>query len=267
MQQLPQGSKILIYQDPRTGLCHQVGAARLPNGDACQCGGIRGWVPSAPSKYGSSRFELVTPAAAAQIAQQVAGGSAQIGNTYTKVDLPNMGASGVARTEGNASPAAANQVFAVTFDNTLGATSARQFLGDYTGTYALQGNTEVTPGGFVVAGSWGTNSKSQFVARTIARPWRVKSIQFIASNETFFNLTNSYYFDTTPAPSAGTKDSLSLTNLLSADQYNPKIQWYSQSVRFDGVNGLDILIPAGQSITLQFGIVSERSAGEQVLIG
>ena len=263
---LPAGSKILLVQGP-DGLCYQTGLAQMPNGQNCQCGTMNNWQPSKPNRYNANRFALVSPQAAVQIAQQVAGGSAQIGNTFTKVDLPNLGASGVARTEGNASPAAANQVFAVTFDNTLGLTNARQFLGDYTGTYTLQGNAEVTPANFVIAGSWGTNSKSQFVARTIARPWRVNSIQFIASNETFFNLTNSYYFDTTPAPSAGTKDSLSLTNLLSADQYNPKIQWYSKSVRFDGVNGLDILIPAGQSITLQFAIVSERSAGEQVMIG
>lgn len=264
MQQLPAGSKVLIYQGP-DGLCYQTGAALLPNGKACACGTSSNWVPAAPNRYNKNRFGMVSPQAAAQISQQISNGSSGVGNTFAAIDLPNMGATGIARREGNSSPAAGDLVYTLTLNNTAGATVARQFLGDHPGTYVLLGNTELNPAGFVIAGSWGTNSKSQFVARTFDRPWRVKNIQFIASVATFFNLSNSYYFDTKPTPNAPTKDSLQLTTMLSADQYNPTIQWFNKSVRFDGVNGLDIEVPAGQSVTLQFSIISESSAGDQVM--
>ena len=263
--QLPQGAKVLIYQG-RDGLCYQVGAAQMPNGSLCACGTNPQWIPSKPDRYNRNTFAMVNASQAAQIAAQIAQGTSGLGNTFSRVDLPNRGDAGLSRREGNASPAAGNLVYTLILDNTLGATIARQFLGDYTGTYVLLGNTENTPAGFVVGGTWGTNSKTQWTARTEARPWRVSKMQFIASDETYYNLAQNYYFDTKPTANGPTKDNLMLTNLLSADQYNPKIQWYNESIRFDGVNGLDLQVPVGQKITIQFTIISEGSAGDQVLL-
>lgn len=261
MQNLPNGAKVLLVKG-KDGLCYQTGIAQLPNGQTCQCGTVNNWVPSAPNRYNPSKFALLSPDAAAQMAQQ----GSPMGNTFTALDLPNRGAVGVARKEGNASPVDGALFYQIILDNTNGATPARQFLGDYTGTYALLGNAEATPVGFVIGGTWSTNSKTQFAGRTAFRPWRVSKIQFIASNEAFFNETQSFYFDTKPVSNAPVKDSLTLTTLLDASQYNPKIQWFDKSVRFDGINGLDITIPAGQKVTLQMSIVSEASAGDQVIL-
>jgi hypothetical protein len=261
---LPRGSRILLVQD-EYGNCQQTGFARLPNGKNCQCGTISNWRAQAPGAYGSN-FALLSPAAAAQLMGQMNQGAAGLGNTYSRNDLPNLGAVGVSRLEGNASPAAGNEIFTLILNNSGGATQARQIIGDYVATYVLDGNPEVTPAGFLIGGSFGTNSKTQFAGRTMVRPWRVSKNQFIASDETFFNLTNSYYFDPPPSANGPVKDSLALTSLLDASQYNPKIQWYDRSVRFDGINGLDITIPAGMSVTLQFNILSEESAGNQVLL-
>lgn len=264
MQNLPNGAKVLLFQGA-DGLCYQTGAARMPDGSTCSCGTMPNWRPSTPNRYNAKTYALVSPQAAVQIAQQVAQGSAGLGNSYQAIDLPGKGAAGIARAEGNASPMSGGLVYALVLDNTAGATTARQIIGDYTGTYVLLGNAEATPGGFVIGGSWATNSKTQFAGRTAFRPWKVNSLQLIASDESFFNLTSSYYFDTKPTPNGPVKDSLTLTNLLSPDQFNPKIQFFNKSMRFDGINGLDITIPAGQRITLQFSIVSEGSAGDQVL--
>lgn len=268
-QTLPDGSKVLIYRGP-DGMCYQTGAAVLPNGQTCQCQKNPNWVPSAPNRYNRNSYAMVSSEAAAQIQQQIANGAPGVGNTFQSVDIPGRGPVGISRLEGNGSPVGGGGlVYQLILNNIAigaGGASARQFIGDYVGTYVLLGNTEVSPAGFVVGGSWGTNSKTQFAGRTMVRPWRVKNIQFIATDDTFYNLTQTYYFDTKPTPNSPTKDSLTLTNLLTGNQYNPKIQWYDQPIRFDGINGLDILIPGGQSVTLQFNIESESSAGDQVLL-
>jgi hypothetical protein len=261
---LPQGSQYLLVQG-NDGRCYPTGFARTPSGQNCRCGDFKNWTPQAPSAYGN-QFALLSPGAYRQLVEQMAQGTSGVGSTFDRNDLPNLGAVGISRMEANASPAAGNEVYTLVLDNTLGATTARQFIGDYTGTYVLLGNTEATPAGFVIGGTWTTNSKTQFAGRTGFRPWRVSRIQFIASDETFFNLTQTFYFDTKPTSNGPTKDNLVLTSLLSASQYNPKIQWYDQSVRFDGINGLDITVPAGMKVTLQFSIVSEASAGAQVLL-
>lgn len=263
--QLPNGSKILLIQGP-DGLCYQTGYAKQPNGRTCQCAKIPGWQPAQPNRYNPGRYALLSPQAYNQMVGEMAQGASALGNTYGANDLPNQGPVGVSRREGNASPMEGDLTFSLILNNTAGATIARQFIGDISGTYVLLGNTELTPAGFVIGGSWGTNSKTQFAQRTAWRPWRVKNVQFIASVATYFNTANLYYFDTKPTPNGPVKDSLTLTNLLSAAQYNPTIQWFDKSVRFDGVNGLDIEIPAGQSVNLQFNIVSEGSAGDQVLL-
>ena len=263
-QQLPKGARPILVQSPADGKMYPNGWAILPNGGRCQCQVPPNWVAQSPQAYNRNAFVLLSPGAQAQVAQQVAQGSANIGNTFTRIDLPGQGAAGVARKEGVTSPMDADFVYTLILNNTAGVTKARKFIGDYTGTYVLQGNTELTPAGFAIDGVYSTSSLSQLIARMTFRPISVSKIQFIASNQLFFNQSNSYYFDTRPVNNP-TKDSLVLTGLLDASQYNPTIQWWDKSVLFDGVNGLDIEVPAGQSVTLQFYMKSERSAGDQVL--
>lgn len=265
---LPAGSKILLIQGA-DGKCYQTGYARTPQGGTCQCGTMNRWVPQAPSAYGSN-FALLSPAALAQVQAQIAQGTSNINNTFGRADLPNQGAVGVARLDAPASPASGNVTFQLVLNNIAGGAEARQVIGDYTGAYVLNGNAEVTPGGFVIGGTWGTNSKTQFAGQTFGRNWKVSRVQMIAGGtnpETFFNLTNSYYYDQGPTKNAPVKDSLTLSDLLSADQYRPEIQWYNRAMILNGFNGFDMTIPAGQSITLQFQIESLGVGTNQVLIG
>lgn len=195
-------------------------------------------------------------------------------NSFGVTNLPNMGNVGVARLDTPASPAKGAEVYRLLLDNTAGAAAARQIIGDYSGTYVLNGNTEVTPAGFVVGGTWTTNSKSQFAIQTFGRPWRLSKIQMIAAHVTdpelagqFFSLTNMFYYDQGPTSNAPVKDNMTPTTLLSADQFKPQIQWYDKAVMFNGFNGIDVTIPIGYSITFQFIIESVGVASDQVLVG
>lgn len=261
---LPKGAKIVLVQGA-DGRCYQTGKAVLPNGQTCQCGTISNWVAQPPSKYSANRFTILSDRANVAAQGYQNSGMAPVGQPFTAIEKPNS-AIGAARFEGNASPTDGELIFTLVLDNTAGATVARQFIGDYVSTYSLLGNTELTPGGFVIGGSFGTNSKTQFIGRSFGRPLLVKDIQFIASNQNFFSQGSVFYFDTTPSNNAPTKKNLTLTQLLNAAQYNPTIQWYEKEVRFDGINGLDISVPAGMSLTIQFRIISEASAGAQVLV-
>ena len=211
-------------------------------------------------------YQLVSTRAAAEIRANLANGGAGIGNSYQMANEPGFGNSAITRLEVPVSPTQGNQVFTLVLNNTAGATVARQIIGDYVATYVLAGNAELNPAGFVIGGTFGTLSKAQVIGRTFARPWRVSSVQFIASDETLFNLTNAYYFDTPPSGNAPTKNSLTLTNLLNAGQFNPKIQVYANPMLLDGINGLDITIPAGMILTLQFTIESEGVGSAQKLL-
>jgi len=251
---------LFVGQD---GLARPSGVAMLPNGQTCPCNTPSNWVAKPASQYNPKTFAvMLSPEAQADLQSQ--GG--QVNSTFSRVNMPGRGPVGISRLTGNASPSSGNKIFTLVLNNTAGATQARQFLGDYFGTYALSGNTEATPAGFLVGGTFGTNSKTQFGGRTLGRPWEVGQIQFVASDENFFNLTNAYYIDTPPNGDSPTKDSLALTSLLNGSNFNNKIQFFTEKIKFDGINGLDITIPAGMSVTLQFGIMSEGSATEQVLL-
>lgn len=261
MASFPQGTRAVLIVGA-DGMARPTGMAQMPGGQMCGCNTPTSWVAKPAGSYDTNKFVLLSPSAQVDLQRQ--GGS--LNSTYSRVDMPNRGSVGVSRLEGNGSPSEGNQVFTLTLNNIGGATAARQFIGDYVGTYSLLGNLELNPAGFVIAGTWGTNSKTQFIGRAFARPLKVKKIQFIANDETFFNLSQTFYFDTKPTANSPVKDNLSLTSLLSPTSFNNKIQFYDNEIRFDGINGLDVTIPAGQSITLQFTIVSEASATEQVLV-
>lgn len=257
----------------KDGLMYETGFAVNQNGQYCNCAKTPGFVPNQRGAFGRGFAEL-SPTAYNQLMQQMQSGASGMNNSFGRVDLPNQGAVGVARLDMPSSPVNASKTFQITLNNSAGATQARQIIGDYPGAYVLNGNTEVTPGGFLIGGTWGTNSKSQFAIQPLGRPWRVKKVQMIsafAADATlapaFFNLTSLFYFDQGPTTDAPTKDNITPTTLLSADQYNPSIQWYDRSIMFNGYNGFDVTIPAGYSVTFAFIIESLGIASDQVLAG
>ena len=213
-------------------------------------------------------FRILSPAAISQMMQTQAAGASGLNNQFGLVDLPNQGPVSVGRVEGNASPTEGNFVYTVTLDNSALAVVApsRVILGDYGDVYQLSGNTEVLDPAFTIAGTWGAQSASVFIARTLARPWSVKNIHFNANNEDFFAGNNISYFDTPPNGDSPTKRNLATADWLTPNQFNPAIQIYDRSTRFDGVNGLDITIPVGRRVTLQFSVAAEGSAGIQTLL-
>lgn len=83
---------------------------------------------------------------------------------------------------------------------------------------------------------------------------------------TWFTQDLISYFDTRPNADNPIVENLSLSKLVSADQFNPNIQKYDRSMLFDGTNGLDVYIPAAVQVTFTFTISAERGATNQVLL-
>lgn len=245
---------------------YQTGVGKNADGSLCSCAKNPNWIASQPSKYNPKVYALMSPTAFQSAMAQVANGASLPGNTFQQVDTLNQSVK-VGRVDGRRSPASGDYTFSLLLNNSAGATPARKFIGDKTGTYVLDGNTELTPAGFVIGGDFSTNSLTQLIDRMAFRHLTVSQIQFTASNQSFFSASNVYYFDTPPNNNSYTKDNLSLSQLLNAGQYNPTIQFYTNEIFFDGVNGLDVTIPAGISVTLQLSIKSEGNGSIQGLVG
>ena len=194
-------------------------------------------------------------------------GAAGVGNSMQLADLPNNGAPEVVRVDGSASPTQGDITYALILNNSAGATAARIIMGDVANTYQLLGNAQVLPAGFVIDGEFTTSSLTHATARQDARAWGVKRIRFETTVSSSWYASNPVsYFNTSPNSNGAEKQKLSLSSLATGDQFNPKIQFYDRSVKFDGVNGLDIAVPAGETVTILFTIGSEEAATLQGLL-
>ena len=125
----------------------------------------------------------------------------------------------------------------------------RIVLGDAGGTYALTNNPGVTDVNNT-AGTFGTSSLSHWNTYSGLTPMRIVSMQIIASDETFFSAGLVRWFQMNVGPDGADYTNLNLQNLLTAEQYNPKIQYDNTNRIWNATTGLDITIPTGQSITL-----------------
>lgn len=146
------------------------------------------------------------------------------------------------------------------------ATAQRVIVGDGAETFQLANNIPAPGAAVTIGGTFGANSLSHFVQRSAFGAIRVIKTQYGASNADFYSTGSVGFFSTNFDGNLREQKTINLSSLAYLNTFDPKTRIDSSNYLFSFQNGLDVKVPAGQTVTFTFFIQSEGSAKNMVLV-